>query len=263
MKRVVSVFNPVIVVGLSAVCAALSFAGHAAAQSPLLVDVGVTPMVDDPPAVLPKDWQGNSYPDVATYARDQLNNYSYWLGQGRNPGTGLWDGTQGISSSAAKKVNGDLGVELHAVGAVLNSDMAMFGSGSLSNFYGKPATDNSILTRYTFAGDLNLDGVVNADDMNLAVQGFFFQDDSTFGPMIKNWGGGDINYDGVINADDLNTIVQSYFFQNDFPLLTTRPTGSSAGVGATVPEPSTLLLVACGVGVLVTLRLRKRRVELV
>ena len=53
--------------------------------------------------------------------------------------------------------------------------------------------------KYTYFGDANLDGVVNASDYTLIDNGFNSQ---TSGPLLTGWFNGDFNYDGVVNGDD-------------------------------------------------------------
>ena len=55
--------------------------------------------------------------------------------------------------------------------------------------FGGVAVDNtSVLIRYTWVGDANLDGVVNSADLAMI---------SSNG---STWSTGDFNYDGVVNA---------------------------------------------------------------
>ncbi|MCY2952998.1 MAG: hypothetical protein NTU53_13635 [Planctomycetota bacterium] len=92
---------------------------------------------------------------------------------------GLWDGP-GITSSAVKlNPYGALGVRLN--------------------------DQNQVLVKYTWNGDGNLDGVVNADDYFLIDEGFISHK--------KGWYHGDFNYDGAINADDYFLIDSAYIGQ--------------------------------------------------
>ncbi|MCY2953590.1 MAG: leucine-rich repeat domain-containing protein [Planctomycetota bacterium] len=95
---------------------------------------------------------------------------------------GAWTG-QGITSSAAKDdKNGFTGLGLGTT------------------------KKGEILIKYTWNGDANLDGVINADDYFLADSGFITQ--------RGGWGNGDFNYDGVINADDYFLIDSAYIGQS-------------------------------------------------
>ena len=77
-------------------------------------------------------------------------------------------------------------------------------------------------------GDANLDGKVNALDLNnLALN---WQQD------VATWSGGDFTADGEVNASDLNSLALNW--QQSIPM---------ASASAPVPEPSALLLAALGV----------------
>jgi len=65
---------------------------------------------------------------------------------------------------------------------------------------------SDVLVKYTWDGDANLDGVVNADD--------YFQIDSGYISQKKGYYNGDFNYDGVINADDYFLIDSAYIGQS-------------------------------------------------
>jgi len=75
--------------------------------------------------------------------------------------------------------------------AVLNDK----GDGQIKlTFGGQSVGLTDVLVKYSWEGDANLDGVVNADD--------YFQIDSGFISQKKGWYNGDFNYDNVVNADD-------------------------------------------------------------
>lgn len=88
-----------------------------------------------------------------------------------------WTGTGIISSTAA----GDLAV---GIGYAENADL------KLTTFGGTYVDSTAVLIRYTWIGDANIDGIVNATDLAM------MQSNGT------TWDTGDFNYDGVVNADD-------------------------------------------------------------
>ncbi|MBC7783957.1 MAG: autotransporter-associated beta strand repeat-containing protein [Burkholderiales bacterium] len=101
---------------------------------------------------------------------------------------------------------------------------------SLSGFT-VPAPTTSVLVKYTWRGDANLDGIVNGSDYALA--------DTGFSGGGAGWFYGDVNYDGSVNGSDYALI----------------DTGFSSQPGP-VPEPGMMGLL--GISALTLLRRRKR-----
>ena len=130
---------------------------------------------------------GNSpFEDIEDWIRSGLN-----LGQAP-----LWNGT-GITSSAAR----DHIQQLTALGMIDNNDIN--GKiGNLDNLEGEAVDVTSILVKYTWWGDANLDGVVDSNDYDMI--------DTTWllGPDADGyrWAIGDFNYDGVLNSNDYDKI---------------------------------------------------------
>jgi len=123
------------------------------------------------------------------------------------------------------------------VGAILNDD----GSGNLVHhtFTDVAVDANSVLVKYTWNGDANLDGLVNADDYFLVDSGFITQK--------GGWYNGDFNYDGIVNADDYFLIDSAYIGQS----------GTLSRRIAAVPEPG--MLGALGLGMMMLAgRVRRR-----
>ncbi|MCY2954359.1 MAG: hypothetical protein NTU53_20705 [Planctomycetota bacterium] len=77
----------------------------------------------------------------------------------------------------------------------------------------------AVLVKYTWNGDANLDGMVNADD--------YFQIDSGFIAQKKGWYNGDFNYDNVVNADDY-FLIDSAFIGQSGPLSASKPKAASS-----------------------------------
>jgi len=115
--------------------------------------------------------------------------------------TPLWNGF-GISSSTAKADK---------------TGMTTLGVRLLAN--------GNVFVRYTYAGDANLDGVVNADD--------YFLIDSNYIPQKPGYYNGDFNYDDVINADDY-FLIDSAFLGQTGPLAAGEivPTDEPPGLQA-------------------------------
>jgi fibronectin-binding autotransporter adhesin len=117
---------------------------------------------------------------------------------------GKWDGTGLISSTAASTPGTAVG---YADG---NTDS------------GTAAAAGTILIRYTWLGDLNLDGAVTSSDLATMT--------ADVGMTNADWAEGDVNYDGKVNADDLALLAL----------------GAADSQGATlpVPEPASMALLA-------------------
>jgi hypothetical protein len=151
---------------------------------------------------------------------------------------GVWKGI-GIDSSSAASVAADVNnPHKTGIGFAEAAALGIVGTGS---FAGQSVTDKTVIARYTYVGDANLDQTVNLLDLNAVA--------TNFGASGKVWTDGDTNYDGVVNVADFNNVAMN--FGNTLPL----PPGAPA-LGALVPEPG-----AMGVaGVVVVLsRWRKRR----
>jgi len=83
-----------------------------------------------------------------------------------------------------------------------------------------------VVVKFTWNGDANLDGVVNADD--------YFLIDSGFITQKPGWYNGDFNYDGVVNADDY-FLIDSAFLGQSGPLAGGE---SAAATTHAAPEPA-------------------------
>jgi len=119
---------------------------------------------------------------------------------------GAWDGNGLISSTAAADHSKSLGyAENSALG--------------LNNFMGQFVDATSILVRFTYLGDANLDATVDTVDFNLLA--------TNFGLTGKRWDQGDFSYDGAVNTIDFNLLAANFG-----SML------SAQTLGASVPEPA-------------------------
>ena len=84
---------------------------------------------------------------------------------------------------------------------------------------------NLLTVAYTLYGDADLDGTVNGADLNTVL--------SNYNKTGMYWSQGDFNYDGTVNGADLNMVLSNY--------------NQSVSIGAAVPEPGTLGMLALGV----------------
>ena len=154
---------------------------------------------------------------------------------------GRWDGP-GLTSSLAAAGP----ARLSGVGVVVNGSL-------YPTFDGRVISSTDVLVRYTYYGDTNLDGVVNAADYTRIDAGFIGH--------LTGWANGDFNYDGVVDGSDY-TLMDNAFDQQAGSLGSpgTTPAAvasdlvasglydpAAGGTAAAVPEPASLGVIAAGV----------------
>jgi hypothetical protein len=145
---------------------------------------------------------------------------------GRN--AGAWDG-DGIQSSSAANVAAASDIHKTAIGYAEAGDLG------ISSFAGQSIDASAIVMRYTYVGDANLDGTVNALDFNALAANF---------GTGNSWYKGDFNYDGVTNTLDFAALATNFNLALAAPAL-----------GTVVPEPiGAVLALTAG------LIIRRRRV---
>jgi autotransporter-associated beta strand protein len=195
---------------------------------------------------------GNNDAVVQAAGSAGLATISNQIKQGYSNGTFTGNG---ITSSAAAADT----THLTAVGVILNSDSsgsALYGSGTAKGtFDGSSPSASDVLIKYTYYGDTNLDGHVDASDYSRIDNGFL--------QHLTGWYNGDFNYDGVINGSDY-TLIDNAFNTQGAALADAIATPTSqiapfdgAGAGAAVPEPASLGLI--GLLAVTQLSRRKRR----
>jgi hypothetical protein len=158
---------------------------------------------------------------------------------GRNGGG--WTGS-GIVTSQSSATSGNS----TSIGIATASQVKGITASATATWAGQTVTGTDTLVMYTYTGDANLDGKVNADD--------YFQIDSHYNKSAnsaKSWFNGDFNYDGKINGDDYFLIDNAFAGQAAPFSDGTLPDGVSS-----VPEPAMgmeLIIVAA------TMMRRRRR----
>ncbi|HWB54679.1 MAG TPA: esterase-like activity of phytase family protein [Tepidisphaeraceae bacterium] len=101
---------------------------------------------------------------------------------------GRWNGTGMISSAAANN-------NAHDTTLAFDEASDLYGlTGSEYRYVdGEFVDSTTVIIKYTWIGDLNMDGVVDGTDLYWM---------SPVGTTNASWAYGDFNYDGVVNADD-------------------------------------------------------------
>jgi hypothetical protein len=125
------------------------------------------------------------------------------------------------------------------IGVITNGDGE--GGSLYANFDGQAVSATDVLVKYTYLGDTNLDGVVDAQDVANTLAGVYGH--------LTGWVNGDFNYDGAVTSADVTILLTSLSHEG-------ASFGDSTGGGGAVPEPGSVGWVgAVGVG----MGLRRRR----
>jgi ELWxxDGT repeat protein len=152
------------------------------------LDIGTHDLVIDYAAAAPSPlgtWDGAAYTGVTGL-----------VAQGRQTPTGI----RSTAAGAAEGVTG--------VGVATAADVLDLAPGATALWNGLTVDATSVLVKYTYAGDANLDGVVSGDDCSAI-------DFSILVPGSFGWMNGDFNYDGVISGDDYSAIDFALLAQGD------------------------------------------------
>jgi hypothetical protein len=124
------------------------------------------------------------HPSGSPVAQNVVHN---WLAMGYN--SGAWTG-DGITSSSAAATPG------RAVGMGLASALG------ISTFMGVPIMPNTVVLRYTYAGDANLDQQVNIADLGILA--------ANWQATGRYWYQGNFNYDSAVNIADLGILAANW-----------------------------------------------------
>jgi hypothetical protein len=154
----------------------------------------------------------------------------------RNTSPTKWQGYGITSSAAAAYPDG-----LTGLAAMLNDN----GSGGTlyTLFDGLPVDINSVLIKFTWNGDADLSGKIDAND--------YFRADLGFTTGLTGYRNGDFDYNGVVDASDYFLIDLSFARQTGILGESDGPVGSLS-----VPEPASALALAA---IATALGLRRRR----
>jgi hypothetical protein len=174
---------------------------------------------------------------------------------------GSWDGGGSVNGAIVSSVaaedasSGEPYGGDSAIGYADNNDL---GNSSLPT--------NSVLVRFTYYGDADLNGVVNLNDFDDWLYGYT-GGLGTAGDV--NWSVGDFDYDGYVTLNDFDLWLASYTSGNgslgtldhaiDASTLSTSQKTELLGIVSSVPEPASFSFLAGGS--IALLGRRRRRVE--
>lgn len=168
---------------------------------------------------------------------------SFWQGYGINSSSASVDPSLFAVGVLDNGVLGP-GSPLYGVGGILGGSF-----GGVSNL-----TGNEVLIRYTYTGDADLNGFVDAIDQA--------QFDGGFNSNLQGWFNGDFNYNLDSNSQNVGSEDGAQFdtgFNSQGAPLVSQGAGASLGV---VPEPTSVSLLAFGAMGLLARRRRSGSVAL-
>ena len=165
---------------------------------------------------------------------------------------GAWD-QPGLTTSVPEAGQNGGALSNTTTIAVATAEQVLFiGPTDTGVFQGQTVTGATTIAMYTYAGDLNMDGLVDGADYGVI-------DNSVQFPGTDGYANGDFNYDGVIDGADYGIIDNTIQLQGaPFPGVVFGAASASGGASlsgvAAVPEPS-----ACGAAILGVAALLGRR----
>jgi hypothetical protein len=179
-------------------------------------------------------------------AKSPIEQIKSWLASGWVDVDNPWTGP-GITSTACQGTNADLytlafvdqGRMYAETGELWYGTASDGGEGLFGTTFGGVAVDDTtILVKFTYAGDVNLDGRVNIDDMGII--------NAAYDTPGLEYSGGDILwFDGYVGIDEMGLVNGAY----GNGVTSGDPLGGLAGLTA-APEPATLALLAAGLAAL-------------
>jgi hypothetical protein len=179
-------------------------------------------------------------------ASDPVATIQQYLSNGYNGGT--WTGTSGIVSSTAAG----------------NPSLLSVGYADGNTDSGTAAAPNQLVIKYTLAGDANLAGTVNFNDLVAVVQ--------NFNKSGTDWAHGNFSYGASTNFGDLVAVVQNFNktlnsagSSGDQLGGSTAPLDENQSIQSTdvqLPEPTHSALALASVAVFLSTRRRRHKAHM-
>jgi hypothetical protein len=152
---------------------------------------------------------------------------------------GYWNGP-GISSSTA------------AADPTHGTALGFIPAGSLTSFDGQSVSPTDVIVKYTYFGDADLNGRVDANDFSLIDNGYNH-------PGLTGWWNGDFNYDGMVDGSDYSLIDNAFNVQiPETGTVAISQLSQATSEIAVVPESSSLAFICLGLSAFVTSRRQRR-----
>ena len=168
---------------------------------------------------------------IATGGQLDLTNNSFVIDYTGAVGT-LVNDTR--ASLLAGRITSSLADSAHRLGY---ADNAVLGK---TTFGGITVDSSSLLVKYTYGGDANLDGQVDVTDLGAL---------ATNWQTSSVWTGGDFDYSGFVDVTDLGILATNWQAGVGSPLGPGSFQAALASVGlggVSVPEPTTITLIGLG-----------------
>jgi hypothetical protein len=234
--------------GTAKVTAGLLRVGNGAGAAPLAIATGGK--LDLAANALAVDYApGNETTALQTVRSQIISGYNATPTGGHN---GDWNGS-GITSADA------MANAAKAVGYAQAAEVFNIAGAQTGTFLGQTVDATTVLARDTFAGDTNLNGVVEFDDLVRLAQNY----DQTVSTYTGSWWfHGDFTYDGIVDFNDLVKLAQNYNASlPSFPIpgATAEFDRDLAAAFASVPEPASLFATILMAALSRAPRRRRRR----
>jgi len=194
---------------------------------------------------------------IDTGARLDLTNNSLVLDYGSGiGGSAIVAQLRGWLNSTDGRLYSSDADATHAIGYRDNADVSGAANPALGNFSGVTVDGSSVVMKFTYRGDTNVDGQVDINDLYNVASNY---NPKHTGTAVSVWQKGDFNYDGWVDLADLSVLATNWQAGVGNPL------GSGLGQILTslglpnvvaVPEPATIGLMGLG---LTGLMARRRR----